>query len=444
LGLNDAGSVTMDDFSLVNDASTATATDTTPPTVPANLAAIPGDTQITLSWSASTDNVGVTGYRVYRDGVQTAQTTSTSYTDTGLTDGTTYTYTVDAFDAAGNYSAQSSAVSATPVTPPSFTGTYFTTLPSGSSGLPQSDFSCASQVGTAGFEPRLDNYLANTTLPAGAVPWSNDIGQTYWTKWIAKRNQVSGNFTGTTDQIFKWAACKWGIDENVLRAVAVQESDWHQNTKGDYANGVYHSWGVMQVRNTGNDGSPAWGGYPDTANETALNVDFYAAYIRSCLDGDFYDGGTWLYGGQTIAQIIAASGTDYALWGCVGSWYSGGWYDPGAQSYISLVKQWLAAKTWLGYSATGSASDITPPTVPTGLGGTGGGGQVKLSWLPSTDDGSVTGYRIYQNGTLIATSTSTSYTVTGLSSGTGYSYSVAAVDNTGNQSAHCQVITVTA
>jgi chitodextrinase len=447
LGLNNVGSVTMDDFSLVDNGS-ATPIDTTPPTTPASLAASPGDRQVALSWSASSDNVGVSGYRVYRDGVQTAQTTGTSYTDTGLTDGATYSYTVEAFDAAGNHSAQSSAVSATPMAPPSPTGTYFTTLPSGSSGLPQSDFACASRVGAAGFEPRLDNYLANTTLPAGAVPWSNDIGQTFWTKWIAERNQVTGNFTGTTDQIFKWAACKWGIDENLLRAVAVQESDWHQNTEGDYANGCYHSFGIMQVKDSERAACPLnhgdWGGYPDTAHETALNVDFYSAYIRSCFDGDFYDGGTWLYGGQTIAQVIAASGSDYALWGCVGSWYSGSWYNSGAQSYISLVKQWLAAKTWLGYSTTGSARDITPPTVPTGLGGSGGGNHVKLSWLPSTDDGSVAGYRIYQNGTLIATSTSTSYTATGLTSGAAYTYSVAAVDNSGNQSAHCQAINVTA
>ena len=42
-----------------------------------------------------------------------------------------------------------------------------------------------------------------------------------------------GNFTGTTTEIFQWAACKWGIDEDTLRAVAVQESDWHQSAVGD-------------------------------------------------------------------------------------------------------------------------------------------------------------------------------------------------------------------
>ena len=52
---------------------------------------------------------------------------------------------------------------------------------------------------------------------------------------------------------------------------------------------------------------------------------------------------------RRIGQIIAAKGLDYAVWGCVGSWYSGGWYDSGAQNYINSVKSWLAAKTWASY-----------------------------------------------------------------------------------------------
>ncbi len=88
--------------------------DTTPPSVPANLA-VTGTTSssVGLSWSASTDNVGVAGYRVYRNGTQVGTTTSTSFTDTGLSASTQYTYTVAAYDAAGNVSAPSAAVSAT-------------------------------------------------------------------------------------------------------------------------------------------------------------------------------------------------------------------------------------------------------------------------------------------------------------------------------------------
>ena len=88
--------------------------DTAPPTVPTNLSASgTTQTQTTLSWTAATDAVGVTGYKVYRNGTQVGTTTTPSYTATGLTAATTYSFTVSAYDAAGNNSAQSTAVTVT-------------------------------------------------------------------------------------------------------------------------------------------------------------------------------------------------------------------------------------------------------------------------------------------------------------------------------------------
>jgi acid phosphatase type 7 len=90
------------------------ASDTTPPTAPGNLtatAASPG--QVNLSWTASTDNVGVAGYKVYRNGTFVATTTATSYADTTAVPSTTYSYTVTAFDAAGNLSPASNAATVT-------------------------------------------------------------------------------------------------------------------------------------------------------------------------------------------------------------------------------------------------------------------------------------------------------------------------------------------
>lgn len=74
-------------------------------------------TQVNLTWTASTDNVGVAGYDIVRDGtLDNSNTGSPSFSDTGLTPDTTYTYSVIAFDAAGNMSTPSTAVSIT--TPP--------------------------------------------------------------------------------------------------------------------------------------------------------------------------------------------------------------------------------------------------------------------------------------------------------------------------------------
>jgi chitodextrinase len=95
-------------------ATVSVVSDTTPPSVPTNLAVTATTAStVSLSWSPSTDNVGVAGYRVFRNGTQVSTVSGTTFTDTGLTQSTTYAYTVAAFDAAGNVSAQCSAVQAT-------------------------------------------------------------------------------------------------------------------------------------------------------------------------------------------------------------------------------------------------------------------------------------------------------------------------------------------
>ena len=111
--------------SLPNSASITTLSgtaDTQPPSTPINLSASAVSTsQINLSWSTSTDNVGVTGYKVYRGGTQiatvvassTSLATPTYYSSAELQSSTTYTYAVAAYDAAGNTSAQSASASAT-------------------------------------------------------------------------------------------------------------------------------------------------------------------------------------------------------------------------------------------------------------------------------------------------------------------------------------------
>src|SRR3989339_1786788 len=88
--------------------------DTTAPTVPTGLSAnAVSSSQINLTWNASSDAVGVTGYNIYRNGTYLTSVAGTSYNNTGLSPSTTYNYTVEALDAAGNPSAQSSQASAT-------------------------------------------------------------------------------------------------------------------------------------------------------------------------------------------------------------------------------------------------------------------------------------------------------------------------------------------
>ncbi|WP_310393778.1 Ig-like domain-containing protein [Hymenobacter sp.] len=115
-------------LSTITAATTATAADTQAPTVPTNLqATAPTTDATTLTWSAATDNVGVTGYRVFRNGTFLADVPQSPYQAAGLTPGTAYTFEVSARDAAGNESARAN-VAVTTATPPAPTDAALNTF----------------------------------------------------------------------------------------------------------------------------------------------------------------------------------------------------------------------------------------------------------------------------------------------------------------------------
>ncbi len=192
------------------------------------------------------------------------------------------------------------------------TGDHFATLPPGSA-LP-SEAACAKAVRPAA-ETRADNAAPNGTK--GTQP--NSL-----------HPRVTGNFTGTTDEILQWAACKWGIDEDAVRAQIAKESWWHMSTVGD--NG--ESFGLGQVR------VPFHGtAFVDDNAErsSAYNVDDTYAVWRSCFEGEL----TWL---NTVERVGTYAAGD--LWGCTGVWFSGRWHVPGADTYIAAVQDYLARKVW--------------------------------------------------------------------------------------------------
>jgi len=103
------------------DAGTASCVgsgDTVPPSTPTGLSATPGQASLALSWSPSTDNVGVAGYNVYRAGNRLGSTSATGYTASGLSCGTAYDLAVEAFDTAGNLSARAPLTASTSPCPP--------------------------------------------------------------------------------------------------------------------------------------------------------------------------------------------------------------------------------------------------------------------------------------------------------------------------------------
>jgi hypothetical protein len=214
----------------------------------------------------------------------------------------------------------------------------FETLPSGSD-LPSAE-SCGRRVERAGLgrEVRPGNEAANRSVPRGLSlpPWPD-----FWNPLVNRLfvPRVDGAYTGTTDQIIAWGACKWGIDADLVRAMAVAESSWNQDYVGDRENdpalcvGDYTvpcptSFGLLQLKHTTRPGS-----WPYSQLHTAFNVDYSLAVLRGCFEG-------W----------VTYLGEGYGpgdLWGCVGWHYSGEWKDDGATGYIESVRGHLEKKPWL-------------------------------------------------------------------------------------------------
>lgn len=195
---------------------------------------------------------------------------------------------------------------------------------------PLEDPEAASRVRPSPREPRPGNWTANQTTPT-----RSELERFYaadsWANCSGLRRRVTGNFTGTTDEIIQWAAHKWGLDEDVLRAVAVKESYWNQGFHGDIGNG--DSYGLTQVKSR-----YARGTYPLSRRSTAFNVDYYGASQRYYLDGC----AEWMNGQRGNGRRY----TSGDMWGSVGAWFSGRWYNSSANDYISAIKRALSSRKW--------------------------------------------------------------------------------------------------
>ncbi len=241
------------------------------------------------------------------------------------------------------------------------TSNYFSTLPVGAK-LPSSA-ECATRVRRSSWEPRPENYTPNHKKPSS-------VSLPAWTGVDSRANtviksRIDGQFTGTTDEILQWGACKWGFDENHVRAIATHESWWRADNGGrdwttdptlmkkctevgipltyqDGVKGCNQTHGIMQVKGTVHLGT-----YPLSRQSTAFNVDYALAWKRACYEGWM----SWLRNKNPAYK----AGDE---WGCTGAWKSGNWYDgdpvvtlsvkqPGAIWYIAKVKSHVTNKTWL-------------------------------------------------------------------------------------------------
>jgi hypothetical protein len=224
---------------------------------------------------------------------------------------------------------------------------YFNTLPPGAA-LP-SGAQCASLVRKSPSpENRPGNERFNATV--GSPVGSGIFPQGDKPQVRALASRIDGDFTGTTEDILRWAACKWGINQDIVFAEAAVESWWNQTQLGDWQDNAEfcapghalgadgkpgqcpESFGILQVKYRYFE--PAW---PGTDNSTAMNVDTMYAVWRSCYDGDE----VWLNNQPRGKQYAAGD-----VWGCIGRWFAGSWYTPQADRYIAMVKEYMSERIW--------------------------------------------------------------------------------------------------
>jgi hypothetical protein len=263
----------------------------------------------------------------------------------------------------------------TPSTAPAhfFTLGYAATLPNESQ--------CTAWVNAL---PIAENAPGNTPFnvpPPGGVPssfYSNPTPSSGGGIPSSDYANVTGNYSGTTDEIVRWAACKWGIDEDVVRAQGEVESGWDQGGAGDKrttlascVNGNFTAlWNTVITEPDGSTVScpnccfTSWSmwqtkvyyettTWPMIMKSTPFAADYRYADQRSCMNGDW---ATYFASAaqqpntyaSDIAAFKAGGSSSRVLWGCIGFHYSGGWYDSGAQNYINTTQADLAAHNWPG------------------------------------------------------------------------------------------------
>lgn len=217
---------------------------------------------------------------------------------------------------------------------PPAAGGYFTIKPPGTP-FP-TNAQCLAQIHRSTWEPRHDNDTANHAQTTNTLA---NFGQ-FTAAWnVNYKPRIAGNFSGTTDEIIQYEACRWNWSDEWVRAEAVVESTWHQSTVGDLNNSK-GSYGLLQIKvdfhpNVNNRCKTCAGtSWPNSQNSTSWNVDQQIAELRGCYDGQEP------YLGNTTGDLD----------GCLGQWYSGSWHDSGAQTYIGWVHNAFNAKAWRGWS----------------------------------------------------------------------------------------------
>ncbi len=461
------------------------------PTQPSDLAATMSDGNVQLSWAASTDDIGVTGYRVYRgssaDFVPSSstllgQTTALAYLDSAVPAGTWY-YKVIAQDAAGNVSSPASASVAiaddsAPTAPgdvkASVTGSSVTV-----SWSPATDN--VAVVGyqvhrgdSAGFAPEAGNKVGASTSTsftdrsvapgtyyykltaedgAGNVSASSDAASA--TVVAAPQEPVTISVVATADAMAAAVNANYAYGaSNQLSSrfdtaivsflqfdlpaapsgLVLDSAQLRVRTSTDPSAGSANTHQLRRASGAWSESQLTWNTRLTNVDPTVLGELSGATAINTAYSANLSAAGLApSLGTSATLQLSSAAGTDnLRLWSRESTNAA---YRP------TLVLNFVPG-TGPGPDPDPDVPDVTAPSAPAGVTAAVNGTTATLTWSASTDDVGVAEYRIHRGdaanftadtGNQIGTNRSTSFTDAGLAPGT-YYYRVVAVDAAGNAS----------
>ncbi len=489
-----------------NPASATTPADTQAPTAPANLAAaVVGNTQINLSWTASMDNVGVTNYLIQRCAgpacssfaqVGSTGSVATTYNDTTVSASTSYTYQVIATDAANNPSLPSNTATAITTGPPAAPSGLLATAAGATqinlswtnNAINQTGFKVErspdnvtfTQIGTSGAsattysDPNLvpktlyyyrvratnasgDSGYTNVSSATTAADTTAPTAPSNLTATAASSTQINLSWNASTDNVgvtgYQILRCQ-GVSCTNFAQIAAPAGTGTTYIDTGLSPSTSYSYEIIATDAAGNPSSPSNIGSTATLSGPPAAPSGLLASAASATQINL----SWTNNAtnQTGFKVERSpDGVTFTQIGTTGATITT--YSDSPLALVTLYYYRVRATNGAGDSAysniasTTTLADTTPPTAPTNLTATATSStQINLSWTASTDNVGVTGYQIQRcqgagcaSFAQVGTSTTPSFPDTGLLASTSYSYQVRALDAANNPSGFSNVATTT-
>jgi fibronectin type 3 domain-containing protein len=413
--------------------------DTQPPSAPGGLTATGSANQVRVTWAVSTDNVGVTAYLLERcqaagctNFAQIAAPSGVSYTDTNLAPGS-YSYRVRASDAAGNLSAYSSVASAT-----------VSNLPAGLAAAYAFSEGTGTTIQDASGNAVTGTLQSTTWTTAGK--YGNALNFNGSSSFVNLGRPASLSTTGSmTWEAWVFLTASPGDDGQIISR-SDSQTGWQLKTTPDTGS---RTFGIGISGSSGNH-TQRYG-----ATVLSLNTWYHVAgvYNAAAQTLDLYVNGTLdngvLVGTVPSAQVLPGSATSVNI-----GRRNGGFYFIGTIDELRVYSRALSPseiQTDMATPVGSTVSDTQPPTPPSNLtAGAVSTSEIDLGWGASTDNVAVAQYLVERcqgsgctNFAQIGTTATRSFSDTGLSANTSYSYQVRASDAAGNLSAYSPAATAT-